>query len=69
MCLEKLSEFTEEHSYNIVAIDSPCDLLVDFGKCILNMLHYRVLSWNQFKVFDQNVNNNIVSDKALSDPN
>ncbi|CDW77500.1 UNKNOWN [Stylonychia lemnae] len=50
MCEQKLLEFTEEHSQNIIQIDNPCDLLVDFGKCILNMLHYRILSWNQFKL-------------------
>eukprot|EP00347_Sterkiella_histriomuscorum_P016496 403352959 len=50
MSQNKLNEFTEEHSFSITAIDTPCSLLMDFGKCLLSMLHYRVLSWPQFKL-------------------
>ncbi len=48
-------------------MDNPCDLLVDFGKCLLNMLHFRVLSWSNFKVRGQYPYENIVSNKAWLD--
>jgi hypothetical protein len=28
----------------------PSEAMVELGKCLLGMLHYRVLSWAQFKV-------------------
>jgi hypothetical protein len=29
---------------------SPPEIVIELAKCILGMLHYRVLSWAQFKV-------------------
>jgi len=50
MCLEKLGSFTEEVSSSIIYIESPCELMLDLGKSILSMFHFRILSWNQFRV-------------------
>jgi len=29
---------------------NPSEIVIELAKCILGMLHYRVLSWAQFKV-------------------